>query len=159
MPIAQVASQVIHNVKGLQNFVDQLHAHVAAVGPLDVATVGLWTANIDPGPNNLLADLIEASVAGPPAWAEYLRIATTGWGPKETRVDGSILIVATPLLSWTGPAAGGGPTVRGAVVISPLAGTPLLYSCKFVTPIAMTDATQQLDLALPFVLPGNKYVY
>lgn len=151
MPIAHVG-KIVWSKLGLKLLLEQGEVSPAAVGPLHLATVSLWVNNINPDSNTTFTALGEVTVA---QWAEYLAIATTGWGLTETRVDGSVLAVATPLLTWTGPAAGGGPTVRGAAVKSPLAGTPYLYAAVFTAPIPMTDNTQILDLPLPAFLLGG----
>jgi hypothetical protein len=156
MPVAEVASVVVTN-QGLKDlWTDATQASGGAAGSWKLATVGLYKANIpNPTMNTVLADLQEVLVGD---WAEYLQIATTGWGAVETRVDGSIISVATPLLSWTGPAAGGGPTVYGAFILSPLAGTHLLAIMPFTAPVGMTDNTKVLSLDLPQVLSGGPWV-
>ncbi len=154
MPIAEVKSVVITK-QGLLDLWAQAHAHVAAVGPWDLVTVGLYLNNVNPSPQTTLTDLGEVQVAD---WAEYLEITTTGWGAPETRPDGSVLSVAAPVGSWTGPAAGGGPTIYGAFIKSPLTGTHMLGILPFVTAIGMTDATKVLDVLLPMLLTGGPFI-
>lgn len=152
MTIAQV-SRVVYSRPGIADFVAQLIAAAAAVGPLHLATIHLYTANLVPTPNTTEADLVEVDVG---SWAEYVPIASTGWGAQDVRTDGSVMIVSTPLLSWTGPAAGGGPTVYGMFAKSPLAGTHYLCAMPFTSPVGMTNDTVTLTTMAPFVLGGTQ---
>ncbi len=153
MPIAEVSSVVLTS-QGVKDAWDQLKAHVAAVGPWDLATVHLYVNNIAPTMLTTEVDLGEVDVA---TWAEYVAIASTGWGVDEVRPDGSVLAVASPLFQWTGPALGGGPTVYGAYIKSPLAGTHLLAIMPFVTAIGMPNNTKVLSLDLPQLLSGGPW--
>lgn len=153
MPIAEVKSVVL-SAQGIQDLWTQAHAHTAAVGPWDLVTVHLYTNNVNPTPSTTEADLGEVQVAD---WAEYLAITTTGWGSPETRPDKSVLAIAAPVGSWTGPAAGGGPTVYGCYLKSPLTGTHYLAACPFVNPVGMVDATQVLDVLVPMLLAGGPF--
>lgn len=153
VPIAEVKSVVL-SAQGIQDLWAQAHASVAAVGPWAGVTVHLYKNNVDPTPLTTETDLGEVQVAD---WAEYLAITTTGWGAPETRGDGSVLAIAAPVGSWVGPAAGGGPTIYGCYLKSPLTGTHYLAACPFVSPVGMVNSTKVLDVLVPMLLQGGPF--
>lgn len=154
MPIATVAKVVVTK-QGLLDLWAAAKVASAGVGPWSLATMHLYKNNVDPNSNTLDTDLGEVQVAD---WAEYLAIATTAWGAPETRSDGSVLSVAAPIGSWTGPAAGGGPSVYGVFLRSPLAGTHMLAIMPFLAAVGMVDATKVLDVLVPMLLAGGPFV-
>lgn len=143
-----VQDPIVVGTIGAKAFLAQM---VAAAQHLTLATVDLWTAGLTPTPSTVFADLVIATVG---TWAEYVTKATTGWGAQAVDLSGRVYISATPELSWTGPAAGGGPTIQGYVVSSAQAGTPMLYSSKFASPKVMVDNTRVLVLVPTFTLPN-----
>lgn len=152
MPIA-VVDRVVLSSTALAAMMTQSNA-AAPVTIFRLGTVHLYKAGVSPTPATPVTALDEVVVAD---WAEYLPIATTGNGAQQVNPDGSVQIVYTPLLTWTGPAAGGGPTVNGAFMRGAGAGTPYLAAFPFKQPVGMADAGDVLTLLLPLILSGGPW--
>lgn len=114
-------------------------------GDLAGATVHLFTNDVDPRTFATLASFTEAAYAG------YAAIAIAGWSANELNPDGTVTITATNVMTFTGPAAGGGPTVYGYFVQSAGAGTPYLYYARFSAPVNLTDNTKLLEMVATYV--------
>ena len=139
--------QVIETV-GAKKFLTQM---VAALQHLALCTVHLWNNNFTPAAGTVLTDFHEPDTST--EWAEYVPIATTGWGAQSTEPGGAVTIAATPLLEWVGPAIPFDQTIYGYFVQSVQAGTPLLYSRKFDQPQNMSDNSKVLRVVATFTLP------
>lgn len=134
---------------GARAFLTQM---VAAMQHLALCTVDLFENNFTPQASNVIADFTLPGAD----WAGYAAKATTGWGAQSVDATGRAYITATPLMEWTGPVAGGGPTIYGYVVKSAQGGTPLLYSVRFAVPKPMAVLTNVLDLAVTFTFPNTQ---
>lgn len=141
--------QVIATV-GAKAFLTQM---VAALQHLALATVDLFVNNFTPTAFSVVGNFDTPDTA---IWTTYAPIATTGWGAQAVDATGRVYISATPLLTWVGPVAGGGPIVYGYFVKSAQAGNPLLYSVKFPAPYPMASDANVLNLIATFTLPNQQ---
>jgi hypothetical protein len=113
---------------------------VKKAGDLALATVHLFTNNINPGPNNVVGDFTEAVFTG------YVAKAIPGWTANELPGDGNVGTTGTTVLTWVGPADATGQTIYGYFVLSVGAGTPLIYACRFPAQVPLAVPTDVLDL-------------
>lgn len=113
-------------------------------GDLAAATVHLFTNDINPTAGSVVGDFTE------PVYAGYAGQPVAGWTANELEADGTVSTVATTVLSFTGPAAGGGPTVYGYYVLSAGGGTPLIYAARFVEPFGLVNDLKTLDVVPTF---------
>jgi len=109
-------------------------------GDLDLATVHIFTNDFTPTSQNVIGDYTEAAYAG------YVPIALVGWTANQAQTDGTVTTTSTTVLSFSGPAAGGGPTAYGYFVKSAGVGTPLIYGERFDTPQSLASVANILNL-------------
>ena len=118
---------------------------ITQAGALALQSAGLagWT--------NPKADLCTALPVAPdrlaviadftiPTYTGYAQATATLTGGFVEGVGGKVY-ADTPLMSWTGPAAAGGPTVIGFVIADSMAHTVWAWG-QFNGPLSLADATQ-----------------
>ena len=113
-------------------------------GDLAAATVHLFTNDVNPGPQGVVGDFVEAAYAG------YAAVAVAGWTANNTDLQGNVSTDGTAVISFTGPVAGGGPLVYGYYVLSAGGGTPLIYYARFTAPFSLADNSKILSMVPTF---------
>lgn len=115
-------------------------------GKLTGAVLGLFTTAWAPASNTVYADLTEAAFTG------YVQKVQT-WNVPSINLSTFLAeSTATTVSTWTGPAAGGGPTIFGwALMVPGAAGPPIvppvvLSSGLLLAPVPLVDATASVGL-------------
>lgn len=128
----------------------ELAAIIARVG-YDTPFVDLFTNDVTPTPASVLTDFTLAAYTG------YTQGHVAGWGTPHVNEDGTRANVdATTVIQFTGPAAGGGPTVYGYLLRDDTAmGNPLWRAYRFASPLSLIDNTHVVSV-VPSVTNPNR---
>lgn len=116
-------------------------------GDLALATVHLFTNNINPTPQNVVGDFTEPTFTG------YAAQAVAAWDTDELGADGSAGVFNTAVKTWVGPGDATGQTVYGYFLRSAGVGTPLVSAVKFAVPQPLMTPADVCNVVPYFRLP------
>jgi hypothetical protein len=133
-------------------FVALMNAVFGSTLPLDPTSmkVHLFTGSPALSPATTLADL----VALEPTYSGYVPLAYPTVSGAYVGEDGRAEVDASAVITFTGPAGGGGPTVTGFFVTDS-GSTALLFSGKFNAPYSLIDDTSILHFVPSVYFPFN----
>lgn len=146
-PVVVVQDLVVAQPQAI-NSLTALTVAGPTAGPFNGAKVGLFTNSIVPTPSNVLADFTQADYTG------YALSSAVVWTAVEISQDGRPQAVSQ-LFTFAPSNAVTPNTVRGIILVDG-AGTTLLASSLFSTPVGLNGPTDALYVVLTIKEPVQR---